>query len=80
MTKPFELGILQMIPSNPPISNSPGVTYIDHTSRPKFRIWQKLVKNDHFFIKHELFIKKKMIFCFKNLIFSELALGASRPY
>ena len=71
MTEPFELGGLQMILSEPPMSNSSGVTYIDHTSRPKFRIWQKRVKNAHFFTKHELFIKKNMIFCFKNLLFSE---------
>ena len=52
------------------MSNSPGGTHMDHASRPKYRVWQKLVKNAHFFIKYELFIEKKnMIFCFKNLIF-----------
>ena len=59
MTKPFELGGLQMILSEPPMSNSSGGTHMDHASRPKFRIWQKLVKNAFFFIKYELFIEKK---------------------
>ena len=71
MIKPFELGGLQMILSEPPMSNSSGGTHMDHASRPKFRIWQKLVKNAHFFIKYELFIEKKIIFCLKNFIFSE---------
>ena len=72
MTKAFELGGLQMILSEPPMSNSLGGTHMDNASRPKFRIWQKLVKNAHFFIKYELFIERKnMVFGFKNLIFSE---------
>jgi len=29
-----------------------------HTRWPKFRVWQKWVKNAHSFTKHELFIKK----------------------
>ena len=60
MIKPFELGGLQMILSEPPMSNSSWDTHMDHASRSKFRIWQKLVKNAHFFIKYELFIEKNM--------------------
>ena len=69
MTKPFELGGLQMILSDPPMSDSCGDTCSTHTSRPKFRIWQKWVKNVHFFIKHELFIPKKHDFLLKKLNF-----------
>ena len=71
MIKPFELGGLQMILSEPPMSNSSGGTHMDHASRPKFRIWQKLIKNAHFFIKYEIFIKKK------NMIFVKRS-GASK--
>ena len=74
MTKLFELGGLQMIPSNPPISNSSGVTHIDHNRMSKFRIWQKWVKNYHIFsskkfaiIQAESFVitklKKKWSIC-----------------
>ena len=69
MTKPFELGGLQMILSEPPMSNSSGGTHMDHASKPKFRIWQKLVKNAHFFIKYELFIEKKHDFLLQKLNF-----------
>ena len=48
MTKPFELGGLQMILSEPQMSNSSGGTHMDHAIKPKFRVWQKLVKNAHF--------------------------------
>ena len=41
MTEPFEMGGLQMTLSDPPMSNSSGATRSAHTSRPKFRIWQK---------------------------------------
>ena len=41
MTKPFELGGLQMILSENPMSNSSGVTHIDHTSKSKFCFFQK---------------------------------------
>ena len=41
MTKPFELGRLQMIPSNTPISNSSWFRHSDHIRKPKLRIWQK---------------------------------------
>ena len=53
MIKPFELGGLQMILSEPPM----------------FRIWQKLVKNAHFFIKYKLFIEKKHDFLLQKLNF-----------
>jgi len=69
MTKLFELGGLQMILSEPPMSNSSGVTHMVHTSRPKFRIWQKWVKNAHFFVKYELFIQKKHDFLLEKLNF-----------
>ena len=42
MTKPFELGGLQMILSENPMSNSSGVTHIDHTSKSKFWFLQKI--------------------------------------
>ena len=38
MTNPFELGRLQRIPSEPPVSNSSEVTHID-ASRPKFSVF-----------------------------------------
>ena len=70
-TKSFELGVLQMTLSDPSMSYSSVATRSAHTRWPKFRIWLKWVKNAHFFTKHELFIKKNMIFCFQNLNFSE---------
>ena len=36
MIKLLELGGLQMIPSDPPMSDSSGVTHIEHTSRLNF--------------------------------------------
>ena len=69
MTKPFEVGGLQMILSDLPMSDNSGATRSAHKSRPKFRIWQKWVKSAHFFIKHELFIQKKHDFLLKKLNF-----------
>ena len=69
MTKPFQLGGLQMILSKPPMSNSSGGTHMDHASKPKLRIWQKWVKNTHFFVKYELFIEKRHEFLFQKLNF-----------
>ena len=78
MIKPFELGGLQMILSEPPMSNSSGGTHMDHASRPKFRIWQKLVKNAHFFIKYELFIEKKHDFLLQKLNFFTIWVSYSK--
>ena len=52
MIKPFELGGLQMILSDPPMSDSSRATRSAHTSWPKFRTWPKWVKNVHVFIKY----------------------------
>ena len=67
MTKPFELGGLEMILSEPPMSNSSEGTHMDHASRPNFKIWQKMVKDAHFFIKYELFIEKKHDFLLQKI-------------
>ena len=67
MIKPFELGGLQMILSEPPMSNSSGGTHTDHASKPKFRIWQKWVENAHFFLKYEPFIQEKHDFLLEKL-------------
>ena len=57
--EPFHLGGLQMIPYDPPMSDCSGGTRSAHTRWSKFRIWQKCVKNAHFCVKYDLFIKKK---------------------
>ena len=44
MTKPFELGGLQMILSEPPMSNGSGSTHMDHASRLKFGFLKKMCK------------------------------------
>ena len=54
MTKPFELGGLQIIVSEPPMSNSSGVTHIDHTSKPKFWVLQKMGKKVAYFLKQKI--------------------------
>ena len=63
MTKPFELGGLQMILSEPPMSNSSGVTHIDHTSRPKFWVLQKMGKKVAYFLKQKIAVIQAKSFC-----------------
>ena len=61
ITKPFELGVLQMILSDPPMSYTSGATRSAHTRWPKLRkvrICPKCVKNAHFLKNHELSLKK----------------------
>ena len=54
MIKPFELGGLQMIPSEPPMSNSSGVTHMIHTIKPKFSFWKKICKKLSYFLKQKI--------------------------
>ena len=63
MIKPFELGGLQMTLSEPPMSNSSGVTHIDHTSRPKFWVLQKMGKKVAYFLKQKIAVIQAKLFC-----------------
>ena len=76
MTKPFELGGLQMILSENPMSNSSGVTHIDHTSKSKFWFLQKMDKKLSYFLKQEIAVIQARLFCvqknFKKVEFLNL--------
>ena len=63
ITKPFELGVLQMILSEPPMSNSLGVTHMVHTSRPKFSFLKKIGKKLSYFLKQKIVVMQAKSFC-----------------
>ena len=70
MIKPFELGGLQMILSEPPMSNSSGGTHMDHASRRKFSFLKKMCKKLSYFLKQKIAVIQTKSFCvqtnFKN--------------
>ena len=66
MTKPFELGGLQMILSEPPMSNSSGGTHMDHASRPKFSFLKKLRKKLSYILKQKIAVIQAKSFCVKT--------------
>ena len=63
MTKPFEMGGLQMILSEPPMSNSSGGTHMDHASRPKFSFLKKMCKKLSYFLKQKIEVIQAKSFC-----------------
>ena len=63
MTKPFELGGLQMILSEPPMSNSSESTHMDHASRPKFSFLKKMCKK----LSYRYYWKQINHFLFKRI-------------
>ena len=63
MIKPFELGGLQMILSEPPMSNSSGGTHMDHASRPKFSFLKKMCKKLSYFLKQKIAVIQAKSFC-----------------
>ena len=67
MTKPFELGGLQMILSDPPMSDSSGVTHMVHTIRPKFSFLKKKGKKLSYFLKQKIAVIQAKSLCSKKL-------------
>ena len=63
MMKPFDLGGLQMILSEPPMSNSSGGTHMDHASRPKFSFLKKMCKKLSYFLKQKIAVIQAKSFC-----------------
>ena len=63
MTKPFELGGLQMILSDPPMSDSSGVTHMVHTIRPKFSFLKKKGKKLSYFLKQKIAVIQAKSLC-----------------
>ena len=63
ITKPFELGVLQMILSDPPMSYSSGATRSAHTRWPKFWVLQKMGKKVSYFLKQKIAIIQAKSFC-----------------
>ena len=67
MIKLFELGGLQMIHSNPPISHISGGTHIDHASGLKFLFLQKMGKKSSYFLKQKVAIIQTKLFVLKKI-------------
>ena len=67
MTKPFELEGLQMILSENPMSNSSGVTHIDHTSKSNFWFLQKMDKKLSYFLKRKIAVIQAKLFCVQKI-------------
>ena len=63
ITKPFELGVLQMILSDPPMSYSSGATRSAHTRWPKFWVLQKMGKKVAYFLKQKIAVIQAKSFC-----------------
>jgi len=63
MTKPFELGGLQIIVSEPPMSNSSGVTHMVHASRRKFSFLKKICKKLSYFLKPKISVIQAKSLC-----------------
>ena len=76
MTKLFELGGLQIILSEPPMSNSSEVTHIGHTSNPKFWVLQEMGKKVSYFLKQKIPVIQAKSFwvqkIFKKVDFSNI--------
>ena len=68
MTKPFELGGLQMILSENPMSNSSGVTHIGHTSKSNVCFLQKMDKKLLYFLKQKIAVIQAKLFCVQKNI------------
>ena len=68
MIKPFELGGLQMMLSEPPMSNSSGGTHMDHASRPKFSFLKNMCKKLSYFLKQKIAVIQAKSFCAQKTI------------
>ena len=66
ITTPFELGVLQMILSDPPMSYSSGATRSAHTRWPKFWVLQKMGKKVSYFLKQKIAVIQAKSFCVKK--------------
>ena len=66
MIKPFELGGLQMILSEPQMSNSSGGTHMDHASRTKFSFLKKMCEILSYFLKQKIAVIQAKSFCVRK--------------
>ena len=67
MTKPFELGGLQMILYVNPMSNSSGGTHLDQASRIKFSFFEKMCKKLLYFLKQKIAVIQAKSFCVQKI-------------
>ena len=66
VTKPFELGVLQIILSDPPMSYSSRATRSAHTRWTKFWVLQKMGKKVSYFLKQKIAVIQAKSFCVKK--------------
>ena len=66
VTKPFELGRLQVTPSNPHISKRSGVTHGSNTSWPKLSFLQKTGKKCLYFWSQKIAVIQAKLFLIKT--------------